>query len=244
MKILAQTTPGCLYSGFKKCAEKSGHKWIWWDIKHTPAFQVFKDINPDMFISCYSQADNKDIDRCLRYFNPKIVMIQNGNKFDFGINGIGLSYPILFDTNTNYGRPPLSYMECDLASVGEEDAFVQNLCYPIGKYNIKVFGPQKWSVPQYMGTLSYEGKLSLFNSAKAIFSNKLEDIAIALQIGKACFSILKDLPCNCNIFDDIKQLELQFSTFMNYERFVRIDKQYIEEYSYEKAWKDIELSCG
>jgi len=33
------------------------------------------------------------------------------------------------------------------------DKYIVPLCFPIGKYNIKIFGNQKWSVPQFLGNI-------------------------------------------------------------------------------------------
>jgi len=44
------------------------------------------------------------------------------------------------------------------------DKYIIPLCYPIGKYNIKIFGNQPWPVPQYMGLANNETVRNLFSS--------------------------------------------------------------------------------
>jgi len=64
-------------------------------------------------------------------------------------------------------------LKCDLGFVGgywpykgqNLDKYIIPLCYPIGKYNIKIFGNQPWPVPQYMGKCSNKTTANLFKSA-------------------------------------------------------------------------------
>lgn len=247
MKILAQAHPQTLMRGFKSAAEKDGDKWIWWDINHTPAFQVFKDIQPDIFITHSDQINNIDIQKCLKQFKTNKTIIQIKDKFIFNIDIYGkkfivakqLVYPILFDTINKYSTPPFEFMRCDLVSVGEEDSFIQHLCYPIGRYNIKVFGSKRWSVPQYMGDISVSGKIKFYNSARTIFSNNLEDIAIALQLGKPCYTKNSLVEGICNYSDSDKELEEMFSNNTHTIPLPNI----FEENTYEKAWQKIKSAC-
>lgn len=45
------------------------------------------------------------------------------------------------------------------------DKYIVPLCYPVGKYNIKIFGNQPWPVPQYMGAANNETVRNLFSSS-------------------------------------------------------------------------------
>ena len=64
-------------------------------------------------------------------------------------------------------------LKCDLSFVGgywpykgqNLDKYIVPLCYPIGKYNIKIFGNQAWPVSQYMGMIGDETVRSLFSSS-------------------------------------------------------------------------------
>lgn len=66
------------------------------------------------------------------------------------------------DTSTYHGtciRPP--ELKSDFMFVGgywpykaiNFDKYIIPLCYPVGKYNIKIFGNQHWPVPQFLGML-------------------------------------------------------------------------------------------
>ena len=64
-------------------------------------------------------------------------------------------------------------LKCDIAFVGgywpykgqNLDKYIIPLCYPLGKYNIKIFGNQAWPVSQYMGTINDTMVRRLFSSA-------------------------------------------------------------------------------
>ena len=66
------------------------------------------------------------------------------------------------------------HLESDISFVGgfwrykaiNFDKYLTPLCLPVGKYNIKIFGNQPWSIPQYMGA-PYDSIINdIFCSAK------------------------------------------------------------------------------
>jgi len=64
-------------------------------------------------------------------------------------------------------------LKCDIGFAGgywsykgqNLDKYITPICYPVGKYNIKIFGNQPWPVPQYMGLASDKTVRNLFKSA-------------------------------------------------------------------------------
>ena len=64
-------------------------------------------------------------------------------------------------------------LKCDIGFVGgywpykgqNLDKYIVPLCYPVGKYNIKIFGNQAWPVPQYMGLIDNNTARTLFSSS-------------------------------------------------------------------------------
>jgi hypothetical protein len=64
-------------------------------------------------------------------------------------------------------------LKCDVGFVGgywpykgqNLDKYILPLCYPIGKYNIKIFGNQPWPVTQYMGMCGGKTARDLFVSS-------------------------------------------------------------------------------
>lgn len=64
-------------------------------------------------------------------------------------------------------------LQCDVGFVGgywpykarNLDKYLLPLCYPVGKYNVKIFGNQPWPVPQYLGAASDKTVEALFASS-------------------------------------------------------------------------------
>lgn len=64
-------------------------------------------------------------------------------------------------------------LKCDIGFAGgywpykgqNLDKYIVPFCYPVGRYNVKIFGNQPWPVPQYMGAASNETVRNLFASA-------------------------------------------------------------------------------
>lgn len=64
-------------------------------------------------------------------------------------------------------------LKCDIGFTGgywsykgqNLDKYITPMCYPVGKYNIKIFGNQPWPVPQYMGLASDKTARDLFRSS-------------------------------------------------------------------------------
>jgi len=88
--------------------------------------------------------------------------------------GIGLLEGLPAADIFNY-KPvePKEELKCDVGFAGgywaykaqNLDKYLFPLCYPVGKYNVKIFGNQPWPVPQFLGNASNEIIESLFNSA-------------------------------------------------------------------------------
>lgn len=77
------------------------------------------------------------------------------------------------DIYSYYPTDPDPTLKCDIAFVGgywkykaiNIDPYILPLCYPVDKYNIKIFGNQIWPVPQYMGLTDDATANRLFSSA-------------------------------------------------------------------------------
>ncbi len=91
-----------------------------------------------------------------------------------GKMGIGLVEGLPAADIFNY-KPvqPDESLKCDIAFAGgywpykaiNLDRYILPLCYPVGKYNIKIVGNQPWPVPQYMGGASNQVVEAMFASA-------------------------------------------------------------------------------
>ena len=88
--------------------------------------------------------------------------------------GIGLVEGLPAADTFNYKlMEPQEDLKCDIGFVGgywpykarNLDKYLIPLCYPVGKYNIKIFGNQPWPVPQYLGQASTNVTEALFASS-------------------------------------------------------------------------------
>lgn len=93
-------------------------------------------------------------------------------------------------------------LQCDIAFIGGYwsfkssgiDPYLRPITYPVGKYNIKLFGNSIWPYPQYCGTIPIEREKELYQSAiicpnffepHAIFFPELNERVFQLAISKA-----------------------------------------------------------
>tara|TARA_R110000765_G_scaffold142217_3_gene243371 strand:+ start:1364 stop:2482 length:1119 start_codon:yes stop_codon:yes gene_type:complete len=68
----------------------------------------------------------------------------------------------------------IDMLESDISFIGgywrykaiNIDKYIVPLCYPIGKYNIKIFGYHEWPVPQFLGPVQDRIVNNIFSSAK------------------------------------------------------------------------------
>lgn len=91
---------------------------------------------------------------------------QNG----FPVVGIMLGADVFNYTNGKYSEQFASDL-CIISSYHPSkalniDKYIIPLCYPIGKYNIKIFSTWHWPVPQYCGSIPKEFNKTVLASAK------------------------------------------------------------------------------
>ena len=78
------------------------------------------------------------------------------------------------DHFTHKPTQEVDFLKSDLSFIGgywkykggNLNKYILPLCYPVGKYNIKIFGNQLWPVPQFMGPVEDYIVNSVFCSAK------------------------------------------------------------------------------
>ena len=89
------------------------------------------------------------------------------------------------------------------------DRYLLPMCYPLGKYRIKIYGNQQWSVPQYMGFVDNDEVKNVFASSK-VCPNLSEPHAHAfgIDVNERCFKLLSNR-CFC-VSDGIPALKKIF----------------------------------
>ena len=201
-----------------------GHQVEIWQKDQKPAFDIFDEFEPDLFMGqtynlddalfkCIKQRPHmkvvmrasdwgdiqKDIDlekypilvaqekekKLLErlkeetgkpdlvhnHYHENWIKVTHNKWEDIGIKPISLIHAAdIFDF---YLRPPAEILKCDIAFVGgywpykaiNLDKYLINLCHPVGKYKIKLFGGSDWPVAQYLGRIDSKNVGTLFASA-------------------------------------------------------------------------------
>ena len=185
MKIIAHLTEPI--AGFHDLAIADGHTWTWWD--NEPAFDIFDRVDPDLVILDSGKLDTSTFKRMGEYKDgiPTIRVTQLPSEILFHVDTHfltiefqGIRVPAIVDTNTFVEGSVIEELKCDLAMIGPPNKNVKQLLYPIGKYNVKLFGPQRWTgVVQYMGNIGLEEQRNIYRSAALCYADTpQEDVRI------------------------------------------------------------------
>lgn len=122
--------------------------------------------------SLVSQIENLDRITVFNYCHPNKANFVIGGWSNIVNNIWGLLpaadvysyYPVPFDKDI---ASDIVFIGGYWAYKGQNlDRFIIPLCLPVGKYNVKIFGTQHWSVPQYLGYISDEATRKAICSAK------------------------------------------------------------------------------
>lgn len=234
MKILVRGIIGNHVHGFQNLFEKAGHKWIWWEENHTPAFDAFDEIRPDIFIGCGSNTTA--IDKCLASYRNVRTMMQIA-PYTFEINGTKLAYPTLVDQYVHRVGPINKRLSCDIACVELPHPHLLHICTE-SKLIVKISGHSPWPIPQYIGVMTGPEMVSLYQSAKAVYANTPEEAGRAIACGSLCITSSKRL---CELFkNNVAILDSDFNWTSipngNARKFL-----YDNELTYAKAFESVRL---
>ena len=182
MKILAQAVPNNTTAGFQRAAEAAGHTWIWWEERHTAAFDVFDEIKPDiMFLMEPSRA----ITKCIKERPIVVVRGLYNEPFTFMVNNQSFPCGRLVDKHIFcLGDTSPAYL-CDIGITCQPHPIGIKLCRDIGAANIKIICNTAWGVVQYLGAGSLENKKDLYRSSSIVLVDSLLE---AMRVA-ACGSV-------------------------------------------------------
>ena len=211
MKILSikySNAPHYIISGWKDVFDRLGHEWLWWPAEK-PAFDVFDEFEPDIFIGttemdratvkCIAQRPHMKVALKGRNWGPSDeyidtdiypIEVANSEEKDQILNlkelcgkpdlvfnwyhqnrmaetmggweTIGVNTLDMQPAANHFIYFPVEsckHLASDISFIGgfwkykaiNFNKYLIPLCFPVGKYNIKIFGNQPWSVPQYIG---------------------------------------------------------------------------------------------
>lgn len=190
MNLLVQVGENLHFGGFKPFFEKLGYTWVPWEERHTPAFDVFDEVKPTLFLGDYKRSDA--LQRCLSEYNIPSVLEQNPFEFHVGLNHDFprekqcFRYLILVEDKQGEGIG--SGFECEISCCELITPFIEKVCFPIGKFNVKVTQKFPHSLPQYIGRISNQQKLQLYRASKIGFANSIDEIANIIGCGVICLT--------------------------------------------------------
>jgi hypothetical protein len=160
MKFVVTTDP--FFAGIQHDIVDAGHEWYWWPADK-PTFDVFDEQKPDVLIT--TEVTTSML-KCIT--NQTIVAQLKGNDPCLYVNDKHLIFQPMVDTHAYQPTEPVDHFQCQLARVGPIDDVVRKLCYPVGKYNIKIFGDDNgggYGVAQYLGKLTHQEECQVYASA-------------------------------------------------------------------------------
>lgn len=218
--------------GFANALRSAGNQFVFWHPDKKPAYDIFDEYQPDVFIGTTFDLDRATIG-CIKNY-PKMKVVLKGGNWGRGESEIDKNkYPIVFTSDkekklleklkaesgkpdliighyhpnqieytmagwANIGIEPMNIMNaadiclfhkgqadpqlaCDISFVGgywkykaeNLDKYIVPLCNPVGKHNIKIFGNQKWSVPQYLGNIA-DGRIKDLYASSVVCPNVSE----------------------------------------------------------------------
>lgn len=117
-----------------------------WDEATKPAFDVFDEFKPDLFIYEGGRYDGARMNKLVDNF--KDVQFWNIDKPDYAANI--LDYKKVEPDPTIASK--LLYINT-YPGAEQPTEYILPLCHPVGKHSIKIFDIQPWSVCQYMGSI-------------------------------------------------------------------------------------------
>lgn len=187
MKILVQAIKGNHLYGFKNLFEANRHQWIWWEEEHTPAFDAFDELQPDLFIG-YGEP-SRAVKKCLKKYQGKIRFMFQTGPYTYQIKDKTFSCrPFLVNKLIHHPGKLNKKLECDIACCEGPHPYFTSLCRPVGKFSIKIISESLWQVPQYIGAPRWEDQVSLYQSATLVFATTAEEIGRAMACGTPCIT--------------------------------------------------------
>jgi len=194
MKILCKHHPDVM--GLAMAFDKLGHETFLW--QDTPAFDIFDEINPDVFVLT-TKAD-RAMEKCIEERPDMHTMIQVDPNM-WILDGEETEFPNVVDDISFHHVEPNPNMASDITYIGSPNPMIMSLAYPIGKFNLKIFGPHPWPIPQYLGFIGTDEHCQAYSSAKIVFVTNMTEALRAINCKAFCLTdredIAEELDMNC-----------------------------------------------
>lgn len=185
MNILIQNTPTVI--GFYNALfsnHQQRHKLVVWE-ENKSAFDIFTEVEPNLVFLDESKID-RATEKCITNEPEIYVVTYCNNKFQLTLNDqILTTYQPMIDHIVFHAVEPKEYMQCDLAFIGNNNDIINNLCFPIGKLKIKVFGLEHLGIAQYLGQITHNERLDMYASSTICFADTIEG-ALRICASQGC----------------------------------------------------------
>ena len=144
------------------------------DLKEFPIGNSTEEEQKRVIDLCYDTKRDLTSENPIKLFNFYHQNRMNDTMGLWEMNGVEtMSMLPAADTYVYYPEEVSEEFKCDVGFVGGYwdykgrtlNEFFLPLCYPVGKYKVKIFGNQIWPVVQYLGQTSNDNVRHLFNSA-------------------------------------------------------------------------------
>lgn len=146
MRILCELSPHRhnMVIGWKAACEAAGYEFVLWDEKQKPAFDVFDEINPDVFIKT-SPLFSRGTHRAL-LSRGKSTKTIDGTEWLPGFDYLNL--------RPGQYRPNLLSEILCIGNYRTDNAhLLEEFVFPLSaKYKLKVLGNKRWPIPEYLGS--------------------------------------------------------------------------------------------
>lgn len=180
MKILAQGSPNNTIAGFQRAAEAAGIQWTWWEERHTPAFDAFDEIQPDLVMM---MEPSRSLRKCLNEFGTDVVQGFVEQPFLFEVNEVNMDCERLVDYHMfNPGDAHPAY-ECSLGIVSNPNPLGLQLCDYLKDYGIKIMCEEAWPTYQYLGIPTLADKRDLYRSSQVVLVDSMLEAMRVIACG-------------------------------------------------------------
>lgn len=199
MKILAQLSENI--AGFRKPCTELGHEWAWWE-DGVAAFDAFDINQPDIAFLDHKLLDGPTMKRIGEYEGnlPLVVAQMVGLDLYFHISTDvlpkafrGVRVPAAVDTESFYEPSQIDPLDCRMAVVADKASELEPLLFPVGKYNIRIFGPLWRNTVQYVGDIQIDQLRNIYNAAQMCYATTAKDAVRIVACGGLAVSLNPDL---------------------------------------------------
>lgn len=229
--IIDEKIGGCAF-GLSNALNSFGHKCVLWFRKDKPAFDIFDETNPDIFIGSKESLDEA-VHKCLNEREGLVAKIYD--------NGYGL---LAFDDIIYRKGEYKEDLSCDVLYIGQFSDWKLDYLYPIIEKNlrVKIFSKSYWGIPEHVGSISHDSISDAYATAKISLNLEKEPTDGQYRIygcGGLCVSnIHENIPLSQIVKTTPKEMQEAILSVINNEQDIEeLKKQQEivrEKYTYRK----------